>query len=117
MRKIEIKPHTRVELSSHELLFLAKSGQPYRGSLYVAFDSVGESFDMLDFKRYLTSLRSATLYGEDIAFVIYTEINRAIESQNLGVVVELAARGGIRQRLEFGAAFEPHKSNNIFQVG
>lgn len=117
MRKIEIKEGSRIELSSNELLFLAQSGQPYRGSVYIAFTSVGESFDMQDFKRYLTSLRSCTLRAEDIAFEIYSQINTTISSQELGVVVELSARGGIMQRLSYGAAFVPHKRANIFQIG
>jgi NADPH-dependent 7-cyano-7-deazaguanine reductase QueF len=117
MKKKEIQKQTQVELSSNELLFLAHSGQPYRGSIYIAFESVGESFDMLDFKRYLTSLRSCTMSAEDIAFEIYSQINTNIKTKNLGVVVELSARGGIMQRLSYGAAFEVHKKANIFQVG
>ena len=117
MKKITIQKGTRVLMSSHELLFLSFSGQPYRGSVYLAFDSLGESFDTADFKRYLTHLRSCTLWAEDIAFEIYEQINATIKSKDLGVVVELSARGGIAQRLSFGTAFEPLKRNNIFQIG
>lgn len=117
LQKIDIQKETHIELASNELLFLARSGQPYRGSVYVAFSSVGESFDMIDFKRYLTSLRSLRLRAEDIAFEIYSTINASIESENLGIVVELSARGGIMQRLSYGAAFTPVKRANIFQVG
>ncbi len=117
LEKISIQKNTRVEFSSNELLFLAKSGQPYRGSLYVKFESLGESFDMLSFKRYLTSLRSVTLNAEDIAHEIYMTIDKSIESKNLGVVVDLSARGGIQQRLSFGYEFSVTQKNNIFQVG
>lgn len=117
MKVMKIQKGTRVELSSNELLFLAHSGQPYRGSVFVAFESVGESFDMLDFKRYLTSLRSLTLNAEDIAFEIHSRINASIQTKELGVTVELSARGGITQRLSYGAAFEVRKRANIFQVG
>lgn len=117
MRKITIPLSTRVELSSHELLFLGESGQPYRGSVFVAFESVGESFDTVDFKRYLTSLRSRTFYAEESAYEIYSFINAAIKTKDLGVIVELGARGGITQRLAFGCTFSPQKKNNIFQIG
>jgi len=117
MNKIKIHLDTRVEFSSHELLFLAQSGQPYRGSLYISFLSVGESFDTVDFKRYITSLRSKVLNAEDIAYEIYSKIDSAIESEELGVVVELSARGGIAQRLSFGRPVQIQRKNNIFQIG
>jgi len=117
LSKIEIREGTRVEFHSNELLFLASSGQPYRGSLYVKFESLGESFDTVDFKRYITSLRSSTLNAEDIAYEIYSKIDETIESQNLGVVVDLSARGGLAQRLSFGEEFVVTQKNNIFQVG
>ena len=117
LSKIVIKEDTRVEFHSNELLFLARSGQPYRGSLYVKFESMGESFDTIDFKRYITSLRSATLNAEDIAYEIFSKIDETIESKNLGVVVDLSARGGLAQRLSFGKEFVVTQKNNIFQVG
>lgn len=113
---IKIKEGTRVEYSSSELLFLAASGQPYRGSLYVKFESLGESFDTVDFKRYVTSLRSETLNAEDIAYEIYSKIDETINAKNLGVVVDLSARGGLQRRLSYGYAFETTIKNNIFQV-
>lgn len=116
MQVVKIQTGTRVEFSSNELLFLAHSGQPYRGSLYIKFESLGESFDTVAFKRYITSLRSCTLYAEDIAYEIYTKISNSIESKNLGVVVDLSARGGIQQRLSYGEEFEVTQKNNIFQV-
>lgn len=117
LEAISIQKETRVEFSSNELLFLAKSGQPYRGSVYVKFESLGESFDMPSFKRYLTSLRSTTLNAEDVAYEIYETIHNAIRSKNLGVVVDLSARGGLQQRLSFGHEFLVTQKNNIFQVG
>ena len=116
LRKINIQKETKITFSSKELLFLAQSGQPYRGSLYVQFQSLGESFDLLDFKKYITSLRSQTFYAEDIAYEIFTSIQKSINSKNLGVVVELTARGGIQQRLSFGFEIETVQKNNIFQV-
>ena len=116
LQKIEIHKETKVSFSSPELLFFAQSGQPYRGSLHVQFESVGESFDLLDFKKYITSLRSQTFYAEDIAFEIFSTIEQSIKSKNLGVVVELTARGGIQQRLSFGFGFEPTFKNRFFQV-
>lgn len=117
MQKIKVQEGTHIEFSSNELLFLAHSGQPYRGSVYVAFDSLGESFDTQDFKRYLTSLRACTLNAEDIAYEIYSHINASIKSNELGVVVELTARGGIMSRFSYGTRFDTYKKNNIFQVG
>lgn len=114
---IKIQKDTRVEFSSNELLFLASSGQPYRGSLHVSFESLGESFDLRDFKRYITSLRAQTFNSEDIAYEIYTMIKSSIELKDLGVVVDLSARGGIQQRLSFGKKFDISKKNNIFQIG
>ncbi len=116
LRKIIIQKETKITFNSKELLFLAQSGQPYRGSLSVQFQSVGESFDLLDFKKYITSLRSQTFYAEDIAFEIFQTINQSIKSKNLGVIVDLTARGGIQQQLTFGFEFEPSEKANIFQV-
>lgn len=117
MRRVTIHQNTRVEFNSNELLFLARSGQPYRGSLYIKFESIGESFDTLDFKSYITSLRSKTLNAEDIAYEIYSKIESSIKTKSLGVVVDLSARGGIAQRLSYGEEFLVTHKNNIFQVG
>lgn len=114
---IQIDKNTKVEYHSNELLFLAKSGQPYRGSLYVKFESLGETFDTLSFKRYLTSLRAQTLNAEDIAYEIYKKIETSINAKNLGVVVDLSARGGLQQRLSYGTEFSVTLKNNIFQLG
>ncbi len=116
LKKIIIQKETKITFSSPELLFLAKSGQPYRGTLHVQFQSVGESFDLLDFKKYITSLRTQTFYAEDIAHEIFSTIEQSIESNNLGVVIDLTARGGIQQRLLFGFEFEPTLKNRFFQV-
>lgn len=101
---------------SHELLFLAQSGQPYRGTVYINFISIGETFDLLDFKKYLTSLRDKKLYAEDIACEIYETIAKSIQTQDLGVIVDLTARGGIQQRLCYGTKFDAVQKKNIFQV-
>lgn len=114
---VPLKEGSHLEYSSHELLFLAQSGQPYRGSLYISFRSVGESFDLREFKQYLTSLRSQTFYAEDIAHEIYTTIANNIQTDALGVIVDLSARGGIQQRIRFGSDFTPTQKANIFQVG
>ena len=116
LKKINIKKETKITFSSKELLFLSHSGQPYRGSLYVQFQSLGESFDLLDFKKYITSLRAQTFYAEDIAHEIFTTIQKSIDSKNLGVIVELTARGGIQQQLSFGFEFDILSRKNIFQV-
>jgi len=112
----EIQQGTNIEYSSKELLFLAQSGQPYRGSLYVKFTSKGETIEMLSFKKYITSFRHVTLNAEDIAKDIYKAINAVIEVEDLGIVVDLSARGGIQQRLSFGEVFTPTQKNNIFQI-
>jgi NADPH-dependent 7-cyano-7-deazaguanine reductase QueF len=116
LRKITIQEGTNIEYSSKELLFLAKSGQPYRGTIYINFSSKGETFNLLDFKKYITSLRSVTLNAENIAYTIYKKIENSISSNNLGVVVDLTARGGIQQRICFGESFVPVLKENIFQV-
>jgi len=110
-RKVDAKEGTKIEYMSPELLFLAQSGQPYRGTLYVNFISKGESFNLIDFKTYITSLRSVTLTAENIAYI---QININVDS--LGVIVDLTARGGIQQRISFGEDFTPVKKQNIFQV-
>ena len=117
LTKVSLKQGSHLEYSSQELLFLAQSGQPYRGSLYISFTSVGEGFELRGFKQYLTSLRSQTFYAEDIAHEIYTIIAESIETQSLGVIVDLSARGGIQQRIGFGVDFTPLQKNNIFQIG
>ncbi len=116
LKKLEIQKDTRVQYLSHELLFLAHSGQPYRGSLYINFTSVGESFDLTDFKKYITSLRHIKLNAEDIAYEIFTTITQNIQIKDLGVVVDLTARGGIQQRISYGAEFSVVQKENIFQV-
>jgi len=116
LKKIDIREGTKIEYSSKELLFLAKSGQPYRGSLYVKFTSLGETIDLISFKKYITSLRNKTLNAEDIAYAIYESIELVIQVNDLGVVVDLTARGGLQQRLNYGVEFSPIIKNNIFQV-
>jgi len=117
LKVINIQKDTQVQYSSNELLFLAQSGQPYRGSLYIQFTSIGESFDTLSLKLYITSLRSKKFYSEDIAHEIYSTIEESIQCENLGVVVDLSARGGLQQRVSFGTSFLPVKKENIFQIG
>ena len=116
LKKISIQEGTKIEYSSKELLFLAQSGQPYRGTIYIKFFSLGETFDLLDFKKYITSLRSCTLNSEDIAYVFYEKIDNAIKTNKLGVIVDLTARGGIQQHISFGEDFVPVSKENIFQV-
>jgi len=116
-RKIAIQKGSKIQYSSPELLFLAKSGQPYRGTLYINFVSVGVGFDMRDFKTYLTSLRSMHFNAEDIAYEIYTKISENVEVTALGITVDLTARGGIQQRISFGTDFEVVQKPNMFQVG
>lgn len=116
LTKVTLKEGSELEYSSRELLFLAHSGQPYRGSVFIKFTSRGESFDLRDFKKYLTSLRAKTLYAEDIAHEIYSVIDSSISTEGLGVIVDLSARGGIQQRIRFGNDFIPTKKENIFQI-
>lgn len=115
-RKVAATEGTQIEYMSPELLFLAQSGQPYRGTLYVHFISKGESFNLVDFKKYITSLRGVTLNAENIAYEIFDKINTNVNVDALGVIVDLSARGGIQQRIGFGASFEPVKKQNIFQM-
>ncbi len=110
------KAGTTIEFMSPELLFLAQSGQPYRGTLYIKFISQGESINLLDLKKYITSLRAVTLNSEDIAYEIYNTIAGSMGADDLGVVVDLTARGGIQQRIAYGTGFEPVRKQNIFQV-
>lgn len=116
LTKVAVAEDTTIEYMSPELLFLAQSGQPYRGTLYIHFISKGESVDLRDLKHYITSLRNSTFTAEDIAYVIFDKINTAITVDTLGVIVDLTARGGIQQRLHFGASFTPVIKKNIFQV-
>ncbi len=116
-RKVAIQKGSKIQYTSPELLFLAKSGQPYRGTLYINFTSTGEGFDMRDFKTYLTSLRSQTFTAEDIAYEIYTKISESVTIDALGVTVDLTARGGIQQRISYGAEFDVVKKAIMFQVG
>lgn len=113
---LHVKEKTTIQYMSRELLFLAQSGQPYRGTLYINFTSLGQTFDLRDFKKYLTSLRDKKFYAEDIACEIYETITKSIETENLGVIVDLTARGGIQQRLCYGTEFLAVQKENIFQV-
>jgi len=116
-RKIAIQKGSDIQYWTPELLFLANSGQPYRGTLYINFTSVGEGFDMRDFKTYLTSLRSRHLNAEDIAYEIYTKIGDNVTTEALGVTVDLSARGGLQQRISYGTNFEVVVKPTMFQVG
>ena len=116
LRKVTVIENSNIEYMSPELLFLAHSGQPYRGTLYIHFVSKWESVNLIDLKKYITSLRACTFTAENIAHEIYSKINTAIDVDTLGVIVDLSSRGGIQQRIHFGAAFEPVKKQNIFQV-
>ncbi len=116
LKKVILKENSVLEYTSPELLFLGHSGQPYRGTLYVKFLSKGETFDLRDFKHYITSLRQMTFNAEDIAYEIFETIDSCISVGNLGVVVDLSARGGIQQRISYGDSFTPVKKTNIFQV-
>jgi len=116
LEKIEIQKGTNIEYLSKELLFLAQSGQPYRGSVYVKFTSEGETFNLLDFKKYITSLRSQKFYAENIAYEIYQTIIKSINTTALGVIVDLSARGGLQQRITYGEEFQVTLKENIFQV-
>ncbi|CAA6798804.1 MAG: Unknown protein [uncultured Sulfurovum sp.] len=116
LKKITIQEGTNIEYSSKELLFLAQSGQPYRGTVYINFNSQGETFNLLDFKKYITSLRSVTMNSEDIAYTIYKKIEASISTNKLGIIVDITARGGIQQRISFGESFLPVVKENVFQV-
>ncbi len=116
MRRVEVKKGTTIQYCSKELLFLATSGQPYRGSVYINFISKGESINLLDLKKYITTLRDTITTSENIAFIIFDTIDSAIKTKRLGVIVDITARGGIQQRVSFGKAFEPISKSNIFQV-
>ncbi|WP_297440460.1 hypothetical protein [Sulfurimonas sp.] len=116
LSKRSIVKNTRIQYMSHELLFLAKSGQPYRGTLYVNFTSLGETFELPDFKKYITTLRDKKLNAEDIAYEIFHTIEESIKTNDLSVIVDLTARGGIQQRICFGAQFDTKEKQNIFQV-
>jgi NADPH-dependent 7-cyano-7-deazaguanine reductase QueF len=116
LSKRTIVKDTRVQYMSHELLFLAKSGQPYRGTVYVNFVSIGETFELLDFKKYITTLRDKKLNAEDIAYEIFNTIDKSVDTKDLGVIADLTARGGIQQRICFGTEFNAKEKENIFQV-
>ncbi len=116
LKKLDIQAGTNIQYLSKELLFLGLSGQPYRGSVYINFTSQGETFDLLDFKRFITSMRSLKIESENISFYIYKHILNDININDLGIIVDLSARGGIQQRLLFGENFIPHSKPNIFQI-
>jgi NADPH-dependent 7-cyano-7-deazaguanine reductase QueF len=116
LAKIPLKKGTKVQYMSPELLFLAPSGQPHRGTVYVGFTSKGEGFDLVDFKQYITSLRTLTSYAENIAYEIFQTIEKNCNVKSLGVIVDLTARGGIQQRIQFGDDFEVVKKQIMFQV-
>lgn len=116
MRIVEVQKDTTIQYSSKELLFLALSGQPYRGVVYINFISKGESVNLIDLKKYITSLRDTTATSENIAYMIWDTIDKSIKTKKLGVVVDITARGGIQQRVSFGKVFKPIIKQNIFQL-
>jgi len=117
MKAISVMQNNDIELSSPELLFLAKSGQPYRGSVYVHYITGCVSIDLVSFKRFITSLREVTLTSEDIAQHIYKEINKVLNTESLNVTVYLTARGGIQQKISYGVPHAYEKmSSKVFQV-
>ncbi len=115
-RQIEVSTGTEVEYYSQELIFLAISGQPYRGSIYVHFTTKSKVMNLMDFKKFITSLRDITLPSENIAQYIFDKIIE-YTNEDLGIIVKLTARGGIQQTIKYGDSFsiETNKKN-VFQV-
>lgn len=115
--KHDIQPDTTIQLMTPELLFLAQSGQPYRGTVYVEYISNGRALDLIYFKKYITSLRSKKMWCEDIASEIYKTIDKQIKNNTIGVVVDLTGRGGIQQTISYGKKIIPERNKNkIFQI-
>jgi len=114
MKKFNTSVGSTVTYSSDELLFLAHSGQPYRGSVYVHFTTGDKVVDLIDFKKFLTSLRHETLTSESIAKHIYDWFEDMID---LTVTCYLTPRGGIRQTITHG---KPHvfekTTNQVFTI-
>jgi len=122
MRKLQIAENSTIEMMSPELLFLGKSGQPYRGTLYIHFVSAGRTIELPDFKKYITSLRNKVFMAEDISREIYKTLWLHIgigegPKTKIGVVVDLTGRGGIQQTISHGEPFTPNRNKNkIFQL-
>lgn len=115
--------NTIIELFSPELLFLGKTGQPYRGSVIVKYRHSENSIDMLAFKRFITSLRSTTLLFEDVPMTINEWIanNLKTTTDKIFVSVQLTARGGIQSNSYCGDdtlnVNIQHDKKLIFQIG
>ncbi len=101
-----------IELSSPELLWLAESGQPYRGTLYIQFMSDGKTFDLISLKKYITSLRQKTIILEDIADTILEDMN-IMKNDSIGITVKTTARGGISSTIRAGKEYNQPESKPI----
>ena len=91
-----------IELSSPELLWLGSSGQPYRGTLYIQYITNGKTVEMIDLKKYITSLRQETILLEDIAIHIYSDLVKCLGT-DLQVTVKTSPRGGISSTIRYGS--------------
>jgi len=109
-----------VEMASPELLWLGESGQPYRGTLYVQYNTTNKiTVDMISFKKYITSLRSETVLLEDIASFIAKDLEETLDNDNIAVTVKSAARGGISSTITNGNTNfkDPQSKPLVFGLG
>lgn len=104
---------TYIEFSTHELLFLSESGQPYRGQLFIQYMNQGKVIDLISLKKYIELLRQRTILLEDISSVILQDINSVIENNTVCVTVKTTARGGISSTIRAGKEYNMPESKPI----
>ena len=94
MKNIIVTPGNYVEISTHELMFISNSGQPYRGVLGIQYITKSKAIEFISLKKYVESLRRTTCNLEDIAKLIYDNINEELDNNTLKVTVRTTPRGG-----------------------
>ena len=92
-----------IQLSSPELMWLAESGQPYRGTLHIQYINKGLVIELISLKKYITRLRDHKIQLEEIAETIHTDLCKGKpELSVLRVTVTTTARGGISSTITAG---------------
>lgn len=102
MKLIDTNEGSYVELSTHELLFLGMSGQPYRGILGIQFITSKQSIDFIELKKYVESLRRVHIRLEDSAKKIHDDIDKFLKNSTLKITVKTTPRGGFSSTIIYG---------------
>lgn len=102
IKTVEAEKGCYIEQSTHELMFLGHSGQPYRGVLGVQYTTNNKAIEAISLKKYIETLRRETMLLENSAKIIHDNINTVLQSDTLCVTVRTTPRGGVSSTVKYG---------------